>query len=53
MIINKLSGNNHGKKISENEINNQGEIIQGLIQEGMWPARAVRGAQQVFQFLIK
>lgn len=38
MIINKLTGNNHGKKLSENEINNQGEIIQGLIHEGMWPA---------------
>ena len=38
LIINKLTGNNHGKKLSENEINNQGEIIQGLIHEGMWPA---------------
>lgn len=26
------------KKLSENEITNQGEIIQALISEGMWPA---------------
>ena len=37
-IINKLAGNTHGKKLSENEITNQNEIIQGLIQEGMWPS---------------
>ena len=37
-IINRLVGNSHNKKLSENDIKNQGEIIQGLIQEGMWPA---------------
>ena len=34
-IINKVSGNSHGKKMSENEITNQGDIIQALISEGM------------------
>ena len=37
-IINKVSGNLHGKKMYENEITNQGDIIQALISEGMWPA---------------
>ena len=37
-IINKVSGNTHNKKLSESEITNQGEIIQALISEGMWPA---------------
>lgn len=37
-IINRLVGNSHNKKLSENDIKNQGEIIQGLIHEGMWPA---------------
>ncbi len=37
-IINKVSGNIHNKKMTEAEINNQGEIIQALISEGMWPA---------------
>ncbi len=38
MIINRLSGNSSGKRLSENEITNQNEIIQGLILEGMWPS---------------
>jgi len=38
MIINQISGNLRGKKLSETEITNQGEIIQALISEGMWPA---------------
>ena len=38
MIINKASNNTRGKKISEAEIVNQGDIIQILISEGMWPA---------------
>ncbi len=38
MIINNTAGNSKGKKLSENEIINQGEIIQALIAEGMWPA---------------
>ncbi len=37
-IINKITGNFKGKKLSEDEILNQGEIIQALISEGMWPA---------------
>ena len=37
-IINRVSGNTYGKKMSENDIKNQGEIIQTLISEGMWPA---------------
>ncbi|MBR1776073.1 hypothetical protein IJ750_03245 [bacterium] len=37
-IINKIAGNFKGKKLSEDEILNQGEIIQALISEGMWPA---------------
>ncbi len=38
VIINKVAGNSRGKKLSEDEIHNQGEIIQALITEGMWPA---------------
>ena len=37
-IINAVAGNKHNKKMSENDIKNQGEIIQALIKEGMWPA---------------
>ena len=37
-IINRVCGNSHNKKMSESEIKNQGEIIQALISEGMWPA---------------
>ena len=38
MIINKVAKNSRGKKMTESEIFNQGEIIQTLISEGMWPA---------------
>ena len=37
-IINTVSGNLRNKKIAESEIKNQGDIIQTLISEGMWPA---------------
>ena len=37
MII-AQAAHNHSKKMSENEITNQNEIIQVLIKEGMWPA---------------
>ncbi|MCQ2743353.1 MAG: hypothetical protein MJ230_00970 [bacterium] len=37
-IINKVSGNSHGRKFSESEIKNQGDIINALISEGMWPS---------------
>ena len=37
MII-AQAAHNHSKKMSENEITNQNEIIQILIKEGMWPA---------------
>lgn len=37
-IINKTANNLRGKKMTENEILNQGEIIGALIGEGMWPA---------------
>ena len=37
-IINNVSHNLRGKKMSESDIVNQGEIIQALISEGMWPA---------------
>lgn len=37
-IINTVSGNTKGKKQTENDIKNQGQIIQTLISEGMWPA---------------
>ncbi len=52
-IINKACGNNHGKKLTESEIINQGEIIQALISEGMWPAPGGLGVLQEFRFLIK
>ena len=35
-IISEVTGTN--KKLEENEIQNQGVIIQALIHEGMWPA---------------
>ena len=38
LIINKVTGNIQAKKLSEEEITNQSEIIQTLINEGMWPA---------------
>jgi hypothetical protein len=38
MIINAVAKNTRGKKLSEKEIFNQGDIIQALISEGMWPA---------------
>ena len=37
-IINRICKNSYGKKMTEGEIKNQGEIIQALISEGMWPA---------------
>ena len=37
-IINKSLGNYRIKHLTENDISNQGEIIQNLISEGMWPA---------------
>ena len=37
-IINNIAGNLRNKKLGEDEITNQGEIIQALISEGMWPA---------------
>ena len=37
-IINKVIGNSGRKKLNEADITNQGEIIQTLISEGMWPA---------------
>lgn len=36
-IINRVSVNK-AKKLTEKDIKNQGEIIQALISEGMWPA---------------
>ena len=38
MIINRSANNTRGKKMIESEILNQGDIIQTLISEGMWPA---------------
>ena len=38
LIINAISKNVRGKKLSESDIYNQNEIIQALIKEGMWPA---------------
>lgn len=38
MIINNVAKNMRGKKMSESDIFNQGEIIQALISQGMWPA---------------
>ena len=37
-IINRISGNTKGKKLTEKDITNQGDIIGALISEGMWPA---------------
>ena len=37
-IINRVCGNSCSKKMTECDIKNQGEIIQTLISEGMWPA---------------
>ena len=37
-IINKIAGVSGNKKLTEEEIQNQGEIINALISEGMWPA---------------
>ena len=37
-IINTVAGNIKNKKMSEADITNQGDIIQALIHEGMWPA---------------
>ena len=37
-IINKVAGNLRGRKLTEAEITNQGDIIGALIGEGMWPA---------------
>ena len=37
-IINKVAGNLKGKKLTEEDIKNQDEIINALISEGMWPA---------------
>ena len=37
-IICKIGGFSSGKKLTESDIQNQGEIIQALIFEGMWPA---------------
>ena len=37
-IINALTENSKGKKLKEEDITNQGDIIQTLIKEGMWPA---------------
>lgn len=37
-IISRTADNLKGKKINEDEITNQGEIISALISEGMWPA---------------
>jgi len=37
-IIDCVSGNRKGKKLAEDDIKNQGEIISALISEGMWPA---------------
>ncbi|MCQ2738661.1 MAG: hypothetical protein MJ237_00375 [bacterium] len=37
-IINFVSGLSKSKKNTENDIKNQGEIINALISEGMWPA---------------
>ena len=37
-IINRIANNQRGKKLSEKSITNQGDIINALIAEGMWPA---------------
>ena len=38
LIINAVAKTQRGKKLTEASITNQGEIIQALISEGMWPA---------------
>ncbi len=38
LIINAVAKTPRGKKLTEKSIFNQGEIIQTLISEGMWPA---------------
>lgn len=38
LIINSIAGYSKSKKLTESNITNQGEIIQALIKEGMWPA---------------
>ena len=38
LIINSISGNLKNKNVKEDDIKNQGEIINALITEGMWPA---------------
>ena len=38
MIINASAGNHKGKKLTEEDITNQNEIIQALMGAGMWPA---------------
>ena len=37
-IINKVTGNFAGKKLKESDITNQGDVINALIKENMWPA---------------
>ena len=37
-IINRAANNFRGKKLKESDITNQGDIINSLISEGMWPA---------------
>ena len=37
-IINRVTGNLKGKKLKEADIKNQGDVINALINEGMWPA---------------
>ena len=37
-IINRAANNLRGKKLKESDITNQGDIINTLIKEGMWPA---------------
>ena len=37
-IVNRTALNTKGKQLTESDITNQGEIIQTLISEGMWPA---------------
>ncbi len=37
-LINQALGNSRARKLAESDIKNQGEVIQSLIQAGMWPA---------------
>lgn len=37
-IINRTVGNLKNKKLKESDITNQGDVINALINEGMWPA---------------